>query len=858
MNETFDQILSRVKRPSRYLGTEINATKKDPTSVISHAVFAFPDMYELGMSYLGLQVLYRAVNDEPDLWMERVFTPDFDMERQLHQQGLDLSSLESQTPLKYFDVVAFSLQHELTYLDVISILKLGGVPVRTSKRTEAHPFVIAGGPCATNPEPLAEALDIVVLGDGEIILPAIVRTVGTMRKQGKSRQAIYDRLQAMDGIYLPSRYQVSYFDNGGIESMITTGSAPGTIARTVINDLDSLAPPSSPVIPFAQAVHDRIAVEIQRGCTRGCRFCHAGMINRPVRQRTKETILAAVDSGLKTTGYDQVSFLSLSAGDHPQILTLLEGFFNAHGNQRISASLPSLRAETLTTELAELVRTVRKSGFTIAPEAGTERLRKVINKDLSERDIVAAAVGAYDAGWRLIKLYFMLGLPTETDEDLEGISQLVLKVRSELRAKGHKPRINVGLSTFIPKPHTPFQWEPLASIEEMTARLNGVRKRLQKIGGVKVTWSRPELSWAEGILSRGDRRQFEALVQLVESGNRLAGWSEHFRLDEFRKAFSSRDLLPHPEFWLRERANDEVLPWDHLDMGPTKDFLLQERHKAYQNETTPDCSVDICTNCGACENDLAPMVQPTPKKAISPHSSSTWDEKSQVKIRLCMAKRNSARLLGHREFMVALFRAFRRAKWPLKHTEGFHPKPKVSFGPACQTGVASEAEWLDVTLQQLEPIQWLTEKLEAELPEGIVLLSFQVLEQNAPGIMKDLSMVRYIITIPNTMDMNEAILSCERMMKRKTWVIRRPGKNGTKSSDVRSSIRRLELADDGSVRTFVLDISTGPGVTARPGEVAKEVFGLGPRSVLRQKLIWKTDGQKNSHKSVEQERGAKP
>ncbi len=855
MNGKYDQILSKVARPSRYLGTEVNAILKDPDLVTAHAVFAFPDMYELGMSYLGLQVLYRLVNDEPDLWMERVFAPDLDMERELRRAGMELCSLESRTPLNQFDVVGFSLQHELTYLDVLSMLELGGIPLRVKQRTDAHPLVVAGGPCATNPEPLAEALDAVVLGDGEVILPAILRTVGVMRKEGSTRQSILDELQELDGIYIPSRYEVSYFDGGSIKSIVPTNSAPAIVQRAVLRDLDKLHPPSNPVVPFAQAVHDRLAVEIQRGCTRGCRFCHAGMITRPVRQRRKDTILESIDSGLKATGYDQVSFLSLSAGDHPQILTMLEGFFKAHGAQRISASLPSLRAETLTSELAALVKIVRKSGFTIAPEAGTDRLRKVINKDLDEQDIISAACGAYGAGWRLIKLYFMLGLPTETDEDLEGIAQLVLKIRSELKTKGHKPRINVGLSTFIPKPHTPFQWEPLATLEEMAKRLDLVRKRLQGIRGIKVTWSRPELSWAEGILSRGDRRQFEALVDLVRAGNRFAGWSEHFHADEFRQAFPKGDSFPGPDFWLRARKEDEILPWDHLDMGPSREFLLEERQKAYDEETTPDCSVDACYDCSACDKGLAPIVQKTPDEKVSAYSYPALPEDRFRKVRLCMAKRGSARHLGHREFMVALFRAFRRAGWPLKHTEGFHPKPKVSFGPACQTGVASEAEWLDLTLEKTQALDSLLDRLGPNLPDGIVMLSAESLPDGTPGIMKGLSAVRYMITIPDTMDMDDAKRSCEQLLKRDKWEVSRPGKGRSKISDIRPSISKLELHDPGA-RSFVLDILISPGVTARPAEVAEEAFGLGPEHVVRKKLLWSKEA--GSDRPPPMEQGARP
>jgi radical SAM family uncharacterized protein/radical SAM-linked protein len=811
-----EDILLRVRRPGRYIGCEVNAVQKDPKAVAGRVALAYPDRYELAMSYLGFQVLYQAVNQQEDLWAERVFMPAMDMQAELARAKRPLESLESRTPIRDFDLVGFTLQHELNYPDVLSMLQMGGIPLLAKERLDDHPFVVAGGPGAANPEPLAPALDAAFLGDGEEGLVEMARIVARGRSRKAPRQKILDELSQVTGVYVPAL------------------GAAKVVRRRLLADIDRVTPPTSPVLPCSSTVHERYAVEIQRGCTRGCRFCQAGMINRPVRQRSAGRILDAVRTGLSNTGYGQVSFLSLSAGDHPRILQILEGFYNQHAARRISASLPSLRAETLTPSLIELVKTVRKSGFTIAPEAGSDRLRRVINKPLTDDDVVSAARGAFSAGWRLIKLYFMVGLPTETPKDRGAIVDLVARLCGEIKSDGHRPRINVGLSTFVPKPHTPFQWERMLSCSEAAEMLGQLRRRLTRLSGVKVGWTRPEMSRAEGLLSRGDRRLFDGLVELVSEGRRLQGWSEHFDLEDFEKPFRHLNIP-------NEYPRDAPLPWDHLDMGPSKDFLLAERERAYKEATTGDCSAGACDDCGACdEEDAAVNLDDAPFEI--PGAEESLATENPQRIRLTLTKRGRWRHLSHIDFMLALRRALRRAGWPLMNSRGFHPKPKISFGPACPVGVESHAELADVGVAGPVDLEELLLKLRSNLPEGMDLLSGESLPADALGILSRGVVTRYRFILADRVTQAEAESGIRALLERSEWVVSRMTKGKHRNVDVRPSLRSLDVSGQADRLEAVCELLLDSTSAARPAEVVREAFGLSNIPTIREAVLVQPEG----------------
>ncbi len=844
----FYDLLCDVRHPARYSGGEVNSVVKDPATVGCRVALIYPDLYDLGMSYLGLQVLYHELNSQPDIWAERAFAPDLDMQAALLKAGLPLASLESGSALSDFDMLGFSLQHELNYPDVLAMLGMSGIPLRAAQRGPRHPLVVAGGPGASNPEPLAPALDAVFLGDGEQGAVELARTIGEGRRLGLARNEILKRLMGIPGVYIPSLYEMSWSSNGRLQGVTPLRGAPAVVHRRLIADLNQLSLPERPIVPN-RTVHDRLAVEIQRGCTRGCRFCQAGMINRPVRQRNASRILSAVDSGLAGSGFGQVSLLSLSAGDHPNIQRILQEFFARHANERIAASLPSLRADTLTPGLAQIVKTVRKSGFTIAPEAGSERLRKVINKNISDEDILSAAGGAFAAGWRLIKLYFMVGLPTETERDRDAIVEIVSRIRS----LGSGGRINVGISTFVPKAHTPFQWERMISASEARRIHDTLKRRLSALPGVKVGRAPTEMSQAEGILARGDRRLFGALENLAQAGQRLAGWSEHFDEQKFARAFAPLASGGAPGEFLSERQPDERLPWDHLDMGPDKEFLLAERERALSmNQTpepTPDCATDGCYDCGACRAEgLAPVLdtpmppvvhQPTPRAMSAPAGH------QDLRIRLVLSKEGSATCLSHIDFMEQLTKAVRRAGWPLSYSRGFHPKPRMSFGPACQVGVISLSEVVDVALA--DPLtdgpNVLIERLSATLPDGMRLLNGTQLAPGTPSVMRRAKAVRYIFHSPGTNCRDAVLDAIQAILERSSWNHSRIVKGNRKTVDLRPSIRRLEILDSTSPTRVVCELWLNRGSSARPYEIAREIWGDARVVIIRKELLFSEDVQ---------------
>ncbi len=596
-----EKILQYVQKPARYVGGELNSVIKDPDKVDIRYAFCFPDIYEIGMSHLGMKILYGLVNDRDDSWCERVFAPDVDMEEQMRKNNVPLFALESGDYIKDFDIIGFTLMYELCYTNVLNMLELAGIPLYSKDRTELAPIICVGGPCACNPEPIADFVDIVFLGDGEDSTNAVLDLLKECKKKGATKQDFFLKAKDITGVYVPSFYKDSYNADGTLKELVPINGAPEKVKKSVVSDMNKCYYPKEFVVPFISIVHDRAVEEIFRGCIRGCRFCQAGFIYRPIREKSVETINAQSKALIDSTGYDELSLCSLSTSDHSQVNEMLTSLIDWTVKDKISLSLPSLRVDNFSDELVDKLNKVRKSGLTFAPEAGTQRLRDVINKNVTQEEVINTCTKAFDNGWTTVKLYFMMGLPTETMEDIEGIANLGMDVlhafyNNPNRQKGTGLQVNISCSSFIPKPFTPFQWEPEDTMDSLKAKQKHLLESIPS-KKIKVSYHETPTSLLEGVLARGDRRLSAVIYSAFKDGCKFDSWDEHFKFASWMKAFEENNLDPY-FYTQRKRDFSEVLPWDHLDYGISRKFLEKENLKAHENKTTPHCRIK-CAGCGA-------------------------------------------------------------------------------------------------------------------------------------------------------------------------------------------------------------------------------------------------------------------
>lgn len=807
-------ILTQVEKPARYVGGEFNQVMKqlpeDPAAMLRFG-FCFPDTYEIGMSNTALQILYGLLNEQTNIWCERAFAPWFDMEEKMRSEGLLLRTLESGTELRELDIIGFTLQYELCYTNVLNMLDLSGIPLYAKDRGASDPIVCAGGPVIYNPEPMADFLDFVLIGDGEeAILPALATVHAYKRGELPNRQALLLALAKLPSIYVPSLYEASYNEAGdytGIHSLYP--DVPSTVHKAVVSDLDTMYTPLMPLVPNTSIVHDRMALEIFRGCPRGCRFCQAGIAYRPMREKSPDVLLRQALELAANTGYDELGLLSLSISDYACLPELTAALIESFEEDRIALSLPSLRVDNVSLDLLRRVSGTRRSGLTLAPEAGSQRLRDSINKGVTEAELMKSARLAFEAGYDRMKLYFMLGLPGETDEDVLGIADLAEKILALFRrtnVKGHRRRLELTISTalFIPKPQTPFQYAPQLPQEELLRRRELLEEHMPK--AVKYDWHEARSSLWEAVLSRGDRRLAQTVLAAWSQGQIFDSWDEHF--DHAKWAEAARQTGIDPEYYaLRERDTEECLPWLHIDCGVDQRFLKREWAKSKQALLTAECRID-CQACGAqCYRVGICPTNPERNEylRIRPSACHTkHDTMEEVTVetkrymRLTFRRSGSAGMLAHLDVMRSFERSLRRARIPLAYSEGFNPRPILIFSLPLSVGLDTQQDPVDVALRVKMDEDLFLERLQPMLPEGIEIRSLRYMEGKKSGLMSEVKAASYRFDFPGAATYLEALLAEEAL------IVTRYARGKRVPMDIKPLILNLEAISDDAFRVLAL------------------------------------------------------
>jgi radical SAM family uncharacterized protein len=774
IREALERILGGVQKPGRYLGLERNRVLKDWDAVAVRLLLAFPDEYGIGMSHQGTRILYHIANSRTDTLAERAFAPWPDMAAAMRAAGVRLYSLESYHEVREFDIIGITLQTELNYVNVPYLLDLAGIPRFARDRNEGDPLVVGGGPCMANPEPVADFFDAFAIGDGELLLRSLLDTIKTAKGTRLPRLETLRALARITGMYVPRFYawtlSASPTEGGSFEVLDDSAAFP--VTRVFAERLDPADVPTDPLVPAVEVVQDRLGMEVVRGCTQGCRFCQAGYWYRPVREHDPETVLKTMEAHVDATGYEEVGLLSLSTADYSQIEPLAFHLAERLAPRRVGVSLPSLRAESFSVAVADAVSRVRKSGFTFAPETGSDRLRRVINKTFTNADMIAAAGVAFSRGWNLIKVYAMIGLPTETDEDLEELARLAEGILEAARRVGNRrATVKVSVGPFVPKAWTPFQWEPFVPVGELSRRIELLRNRFRRIRWAKLTWNEPKESQLEALLSRGDRRLGEVIARAHNLGAVFDGWGEWSRPDAWEQAIAEAGIDLESELGRREVT--AVLPWDVIDAGVRKGYLKAERRRGFMEAETPDCRWGDCMRCGipgdgldtqlalptlpvvgdeapglARAKNAAYRLRPLPR--VFPSGEPLGQPERLARYRFTFEKLGDARWLSHRNVMDLLERALRAAEVPVRYTEGYNPHVRLSMGPALPLGYEAAAERFDVECHAPVEIGMLS-RANRVLPDGLQLTGCEALPEGAPSLGKSVAACRYRLRRPREM-----------------------------------------------------------------------------------------------------------